>query len=133
MYVRPFLVMLYIMPITLSFVAVSVWNTFPSPRRVTVSLSTLMILWMRWLPYVSLTRATVPFLRSSSFHGPRVIWSRRCTMKGFMLFPFTVMFTVLPCEISCRISSINMAFCISIVLDIFSVVPPLVGASLQKY
>ena len=67
---------------------------------------------------MSRTRATVPLRMSSSFHGPKVIWSLRCTTNGFMLFPLTVIVTVLPSEISVRISSIITALFIVIVLVI---------------
>lgn len=46
-YVRPFLVTLYIIPMTLSKVAVSVKPMFPSPRRMTVFPSLRIILCMR--------------------------------------------------------------------------------------
>lgn len=61
------------MPMTLSRVAVSVMPMLPSPSRVTLFPSLLMMRWMRWFPYMSLTRATVPLRMSSSFQGPRVI------------------------------------------------------------
>ena len=118
MYVRPFRVMAYMMPMTLSMVAVSVMPILPSPRRITLSPSLLMMRWMRWLPYISLTRATVPLRMSSSFQGPSVIWSRRCTMNGFMLFPFRVMVTVFPSEIIFLISSIITALSMVIVFVI---------------
>lgn len=111
---RPFLSIERTMAITSDTRAFSVMQRLPSPRRMTMSPSRLMILWTRYSPRTSRTRATHPRLSSLSSKGPRVIWSRLSTMKGFMLLPLTEMVTLMPSETMPLISSIITAFSITI-------------------
>lgn len=105
--------------ITSETCAFSVIRRLPSPSNVTISPSRAITLWTRYSPRTSRTSATHPRRSSLSAKGPSVMRSRPSTMKGFMLFPFTVRVALIPSDTSWRISSIITALSMISVLLIF--------------